>query len=123
GEAMAKAYATVFGSDKEITKITGAGQLVGSQGTSSYAGRVLGVTVRSRSVSGNLTESAPIYSATFFSASKTIWLGPVPVKFTGAIKGTLGVDLEASYTMSTLSAKAKPNAKVYAQASAGVDLL
>lgn len=122
GEAMARAYATVFGSDKEVTRITGTGQLVGTQGTSSYAVRVLGVTVRSRSVSGNLTESAPIYNATFFSQSKTIWLGPVPVKFTGAVKGTLGVDLEASYATSTLSAKAKPIAKVYAQASAGVDM-
>ncbi len=122
GEAMARAYATVFGSDKEVTRITGTGQLVGTQGTSSYAVRVLGVTVRSRSVSGNLTESAPIYNATFFSQSKTIWLGPVPVKFTGAVKGTLGVDLEASYATSTLFAKAKPIAKVYAQASAGVDM-
>jgi hypothetical protein len=122
GEAMAKAYATVFGSDKEVAKITGTGQLVGTQGTSSYAVRALGVVVRSRSVSGNLTESAPIYSGTIFSASKTIWLGPVPVKFTGAVKGTLGVDLEAAYSQSTLYAKAKPNAKVYAQASAGVDM-
>jgi hypothetical protein len=122
GEAMAKAYATVFGSDKEVAKITGTGQMVGSQGTSSYAVRVLGVTVRSRSVSGNLTETAPIYSGTFFSQSKTIWLGPVPVKFSGAVKGNLGVSLEAAYAQSTLYAAAKPNAKVYAQASAGVDM-
>ena len=122
GEAMAKAYATVFGSDKEVAKITGTGQMVGTQGTSSYAVRVLGVTVRSRSVSGNLTENAPIYSATFFSQSKTIWLGPVPVSFSGAVKGTLGVSLEAAYSQSTLYAAAKPNAKVYAQASAGVDV-
>lgn len=122
GEAMAKAYATVFGSDREVAKITGTGQMVGTQGTSSYAVRVLGVTVRSRSVSGNLTENAPIYSATFFSQSKTIWLGPVPVKFTGAVKGSLGVSLEAAYSQSTLYAAAKPNAKVYAQASAGVDM-
>jgi hypothetical protein len=121
-EAMAKAYATVFGSDKEVAKITGTGQMVGTQGTSSYAVRVLGVTVRSRSVSGNLTENAPIYSATFFSQSKTIWLGPVPVSFSGAVKGTLGVSLEAAYAQSTLYASAKPNAKVYAQASAGVDV-
>lgn len=122
GEAMAKAYATVFGNDKELAKISGAGQLVGTQGTSSYAVRVLGVTVRSRSVAGNLTESAPIYNGTIYSASKTIWLGPVPVKFTGAVKGTLGVDLATTYTQSTLLTEAKPNAKVYAQASAGVDM-
>lgn len=122
GEAMAKAYATVFGSDKEVAKITGTGQLVDSQGTSSYAVRALGVTVRSRSVAGDLTESAPIYNATIFSQSKTIWLGPVPVKFTGAVKGTLGVDLKAAYSQSTLYAEAKPIAKVYAQASAGVDV-
>ena len=122
GEAMAKAYATVFGSDKEVAKISGKASLVGTQGKSSYTVRVLGIDVRSRSVSGNLEESAPIYNATIFSQSKTIWLGPVPVSFKGAVKGTLGVDLKAQYTASTLSGEAKPNAKLYATASAGVDL-
>lgn len=122
GEAMAKAYATVFGIDKEVAKISGKAQLVGTQGTSSYTVRVLGVDVRSRSVSGNLEESAPIYNATIFSQSKTIWLGPVPVSFKGAVKGTLGIDVKAQYTSSTLSGEAKPNAKLYATASAGVDM-
>ncbi len=122
GEAMAKAYATVFGSDKEVAKISGKASLVGTQGKSSYYVRVLGIDVRSRSVSGNLQESAPIYNATIFSQSKTIWLGPVPVSFKGSVKGTLGIDVKAQYATSTLSGEATPNAKLYATASAGVDV-
>lgn len=122
GEAMAKAYATVFGADKEIAKISGKASLVGTQGTSSYYVRVLGADVRSRTVSGNLDETAPIYNATIFSNKKTIWLGPVPVSFKGAVKGSLGIDYRALYATSTLYGEAKPVAKLYATASAGVDM-
>jgi hypothetical protein len=122
GEGLLKGYVTVFGSDKELVRISGKATLTGSQGTSGYYVRVLGVNVRSKSVSGNLSGSESLYNASFLSASKTIWLGPVPVKFTGAIKGTIGISYNAQYAMSTLSVETRPNAKLYAYASAGVDL-
>src|SRR5690606_30662466 len=67
-------------------------------------------------------ENAPLYSATFFSQSKTIWLGPLPVSFKGSVKGDLGVSLKAQYTQSTLSGEATPSAKLYATATASVDV-
>lgn len=122
GEGLLRGYVTVFGSDKELARISGKATLTGSQGTSAYYVRVLGVDVKSKSVSGNLSGNESLYDASFLEASKTIWLGPLPVKFTGAVRGTLGVSYLAQYATSTLSVTAKPNANLYAYASAGIDV-
>lgn len=121
-EGLLRGYVTVFSSNHELARISGKASLTGSQGKSSYYVRVLGVDVRSRSVSGNLSGNESLYNASFLSASKTIWMGPVPVKFTGAIRGQLGVSYLAQYANSTLSVETKPNADLYAFASAGVDI-
>jgi hypothetical protein len=122
GEGLLRGYVTVFSSNHELARISGKASLTGSQGLSSYYVRVLGVDVRSRSVSGNLSGNESLYDASFFEASKTIWLGPLPVKFTGAIRGQLGITYNAQYASSTLSVEAKPNANLYAFASAGIDV-
>ena len=121
-EGLLRGYVTVFSSNHELARISGKASLTGTQGKSSYYVRVLGVDVRSRSVSGNLSGNESLYDASFLSASKTIWLGPVPVKFTGAIRGQLGISYAAQYATSTLSVQANPNASLNAFASAGVDV-
>lgn len=121
-EGLLRGYVTVFSSNKELTRISGKASLTGSQGSSRYYVRLLGVDVRSGSAAGNLSGNESLYGASFLSASKTIWMGPLPIKFTGAVRGTLGVAYNATYANSTIALSAKPNAKLYAYASAGVDV-
>ena len=121
GEALFRAYVTVFSSDFELARIRGTAGLVGTQGSASYIVRVLGADVRSGSASGNLTGN-PTYEATFLQkSSPTIWLGPLPVTFKGSVNGSVGVDYRAEYAMSTISLNAKPKARLYATATASVD--
>lgn len=86
---------TVFSTDRELARISGKASLTGTQAASRWYVRVLGVDVRSGSAAGNLTGNESLYDAAFLSASKTIWLGPVPVSFTGKIKGTVAVNYKA----------------------------
>lgn len=120
GEALLRGYVTVFDNDYELVRIRGTASLVGTQGSSSYVVRVLATDVRSGSASGNLT-GTETYQNTFIKKSKMIWLGPIPVTFTGSINGTLNLDYRAEYAMSTISLNAKPKGRIYAEATAAVD--
>lgn len=122
GEGLLSGYVTVFGTDHEVARISGKASMTGSQGTSSYYVRLMGVNVRSRSVTGNFSGTESLANASLFSASKTIWLGPLPVKFTGAVKGNLGINYNAQYATSTLSVDTLPNAELLAVASASIDV-
>ncbi|MFO0671076.1 MAG: hypothetical protein U0235_15855 [Polyangiaceae bacterium] len=122
GEGLLSGYVTVFGSDREVARISGKASMTGSQGTSSYYVRLMGVNVRSKSVTGNLSGNEALVDAALFSASTTIWLGPLPVKFTGAVKGNVGINYLAQYATSTLSVTATPSAELSAVASASIDV-
>lgn len=120
GEGIVRGFATLFGTQRELAKVTGKAALEGTQGTSSINVKVLGSDVWNRSVSGNLTESKA-WSRQFFDASQRIWLGPLPVKFTATANGALGYDYAAQYVAPYANLTAKPYAKAYATATASVD--
>lgn len=122
GEGLLSGYVTVFGSDREVARISGKASMTGSQGTSSYYVRLMGANVRSKSVTGNLSGTESLLDAALFSASTTIWLGPLPVKFTGAVKGNVGITYLGQYATSTLSVNATPSAELSAVASASIDI-
>lgn len=119
-EAAVRALATIFGSNKEVAKLSAKAALQGTTGTSSISVRVMGNDIWSRSVSGNLVETKD-FSRTFFSASMRIWLGPVPVKFSAAANGAVGYSYSASYVAPYATLTATPYAKVYVVATAAVD--
>lgn len=118
----ARALATVFGDSRTLARVEGKASLKNSLGTSSIVVNVLGTDLYSRSVSGNLTDNKS-WSKTFYSASKTIWFGPIPVSFKGSVKGNLGISYGAGYAASTFNLNTRPWMNAVATGSAGVDVL
>jgi hypothetical protein len=120
GEAMGRAYGTLFGLSKDLARVTLKASLTGTQGAASINVKVVGYDVYNNSAAGNLQDSKA-WDKSFFSASQRIWLGPVPVKVAASANGRLGFDYKAQYAGAKVNLTANPYARAYASASASVD--
>ncbi|WP_338871472.1 hypothetical protein [Myxococcus stipitatus] len=122
--AEGKVFATVFSSEHDLVR--GRAQIVGQNGGDNSglaALYVLGQEVWSTSLQATYAPPPVNWSRTFFSASKTFMVGPVPVTVKASLSG--GVKLAVSGEVNPLVARlaATPGGWSHVTASAAVDVV
>lgn len=121
-DGYAKATATVFGKKKTIAYVVGElsseyGEAIGG----SVNVYVLGSNIYNHGVSHTLAFDKS-WSRTFFSASQTYMVGPVPISVSASVSGELGFQLTGGLTTHGIQAEFEPFAGADVAASAGVGI-
>jgi hypothetical protein len=123
-----RGYVTIFGIDKTVASVSGYAELKGTKASYRFNVTAMGFDQYNTSGSANLSGN-PSSTYKLFEASKTVWLGPLPVKVTGGAAAQLGMTWKVyygrpyndPYGQPALNFDVKPNGRIYGYARASVD--
>jgi hypothetical protein len=121
GDAYAKVNGAAFGNTGSIEGKAFA-QLQGTAVTHNIFLKRNGVTVWTPGTTTGVLSFTKAYTGSVASGSTTIWLGPVPVSFSGTANASYGINGSLSYASATLTASVTPYANITTTAAASISI-